>query len=60
MLSIIKKTRKRARILINASFKYFAIHRHTEGKEFCPCQLFDKNRYDLLRTKKIKLSLQFA
>ncbi len=49
---ILKKLEKEQDFLINAGFEHFAIHGHTEGKEFCPWQMFDKNRYDLLRTRK--------
>jgi len=46
---ILKKLEKREEILLNSDFTNFAISGHTEGKEFCPWQMFDKNRFVLAK-----------
>ena len=43
--NILKKLEKKEEILLNSGFTHFAISGHTEGKEFCPWQMFDKSRY---------------
>lgn len=49
--NIIKKLEKKEEILFNSGFSHFAISGHTEGKEFCPWQMFDKSRYELVKKK---------
>ena len=48
---IIKTLEKKEDILLNSGFSHFAISGHTEGKEFLPWQMFDKNRYTLSRKR---------
>lgn len=50
--NILKKLEKKEDILMNCGFEHFAISGHTEGREFCPWQMFDKNRYELTRKRK--------
>lgn len=49
--NIIKKLEKLEDELRNSGLVEFAISGHTEGKKYCPWQMFDKSRYIL--TKKI-------
>lgn len=42
---IVKKVEKNEDLLVENGFSNFAISGHTEGKEFCPWQMFDKSRY---------------
>lgn len=52
--NLLKQLEKSEDILLNGGFTNFAISGHTEGNEFKPWQMFDKNRYDLVRTRKLK------
>lgn len=48
---ILKKLEKNEEILAKYGFENFAISGHTSGKEFEPWQMFDKNRYMLVKKK---------
>lgn len=48
---IIKKLEKNEDVLLKSGFSNFAISGHTEGKQFCPWQMFDKSRYLDLKKK---------
>lgn len=48
---IIKTLEKKEDFLLDSGFSHFAISGHTEGKEFCPWQMFDKSRYCLVKRK---------
>lgn len=50
--NILKKLEKNEDYLINSGFKNFAIGGHTEGNKFCPWQMFDKSRFELVKIKK--------
>lgn len=47
--NIIKQLEKNEDILANCGFTNFAISGHTEGKRFAPWQIYDKNRYTLVK-----------
>ena len=49
--NIIKKLEKNEELLLSSGFSNFAISGHTEGKEFAPWQMFDKNRFILTKRK---------
>lgn len=48
---ILKPLEKKEEILLNDGFSHFAISGHTEGKDFCPWQMFDKNRYEQVKSR---------
>lgn len=48
---ILKRLEKREEILLNSGFSKFAISGHTEEKEFCPWQMFDKSRWELTKKR---------
>lgn len=48
---LIKKLEKMEEELYSYGFSEFAISGHTEGKNFCPWQLFDESRYTLAKKK---------
>lgn len=43
--NLLKKLEKKEDELLSNGFTTFAISGHTEGKKFCPWQMFDKGRY---------------
>lgn len=45
--NLLKTLEKKEDLLLACGFDHFAISGHTEGKEFCPWQMFDKSRYGL-------------
>lgn len=49
---ILKKLEKEEEFLVYDGLTHFAIHGHTEGKDFCPWQMFDKSRFELNRIRK--------
>ena len=49
--NLIKQLEKNEEVLMSAGFANFAISGHTEGKEFAPWQMFDKNRYTLTKKR---------
>ena len=49
--NIIKKLEKNEELLLSSGFSNFAISGHTEGKDFAPWQMFDKNRFILTKRK---------
>ena len=49
--NLIKKLEKNEEVLRSAGFDNFAISGHTEGKEFAPWQMFDKNRFGLTKKR---------
>lgn len=49
--NLIKLLEKEEDILSSYGFNNFAISGHTEGKRFAPWQMFDKNRYSLVKKR---------
>ena len=49
--NLLKQLEKKEDLLAQFGFTNFAISGHTEGREFAPWQMFDKNRYTLLKKK---------
>lgn len=49
--NLIKKLESMEEELVSAGLNEFAISGHTEGRNFSPWQIFDKNRYTLTRKK---------
>ena len=47
--NLLKQLEKNVDILMSYEFTNFAISSHTEGKQFSPCQMFDKSRYTLAK-----------
>ena len=50
--NLLKQLEKNEVFLANYGFTNFAISGHTEGKDFVPWQMFDKNRYTLVKKKR--------
>ena len=49
--NLLKKLEKNEDILYNCDFTNFAVSGHTEGDKFAPWQMFDKERYTLVKKR---------